>query len=380
MANAWTRPICISQPDQCISDQAQCKSTNHEWTQAYCSTGSCSRPEIPTKSVCIAPRNTWTAGAWSLGGWGKTRAWKAGFCSSEGTCSDTTHTTEAACSALGVCSDTTHTTEADCNAAAVAAAATPLDPTWDSTNTWTAITNQAECLAPIYTWRASTSSSITTENACNAPAHNWIVGTWSGAHDPAVCGTCSIANLTTQAVCGTCSDAQHMTQALCEGSAATWTQATWAPANPLDLNPVQAAQFAGRRRTHGGLYGPSTTPWQSATHILYKDELPPPGTWKIVELAKKDQVLGTGPKDWIAKTSCDAGNKPCGLGTWTEKGACSDATYTNQAACIAPSAGTCSNPALATQSDCVPPATWTLATWTLTPSQGQTDLGYLGSA
>jgi len=153
------------------------------------------------------------------------------------------------------------------------------------------------------------------------------------------------------------------------------------PSEPLDLNPVQDAHFAGRRRTHGGLGGPSTTPWKSATHIMYKDELPPPGTWKIVEIAKMDQVLGTGAKDWIAKTSCDAGSQHCGSETWTEKvngvviapGTCSNAKHTNQVACIAPSAGTCSDPTLTQQASC-PAGAWTLGTWT--GSQGKTDLGY----
>lgn len=42
------------------------------------------------------------------------------------------------------------------------------------------------------------------------------------------------------------------------------------------------------------------------------------GQWKIVELAKKDQVLGAGPFQWVAKTPCDAGNQHCGKGQWKE--------------------------------------------------------------
>jgi len=91
------------------------------------------------------------------------------------------------------------------------------------------------------------------------------------------------------------------------------TSSVGASADGFDLTDAQAGKFYAQV---GGVGGPDVVPWKSATHIMYKDEVAK--EWKIVEIAKKDQVLGVGDKDWIAKTSCNAGIELCGAGKWKE--------------------------------------------------------------
>jgi len=91
------------------------------------------------------------------------------------------------------------------------------------------------------------------------------------------------------------------------------TSSVGASADGFDFTEPQAGTFYVEV---GGVGGPDAVPWKSATHIMYKDEVAK--EWKIVEIAKKDQVLGFGNKTWIAKTSCNAGIELCGAGKWKE--------------------------------------------------------------
>lgn len=82
-----------------------------------------------------------------------------------------------------------------------------------------------------------------------------------------------------------------------------------------DLTATQADFF--KVAIPGGLGGPDNMPWASATHIMYQDGVAK--QWKIEVIAKKDAVLGTGNKSWIAKTTCKAGSQHCGGANTTSK-------------------------------------------------------------
>ena len=286
-------------------------SHNTNMTSPDASSGYCTNPLWGNITACTANGGQWLQA-----------------CSKAGGCSNVSLTDSLACLTPGTCSNVTYTNFFDCwnNGA-----------TWTSTNTWTAYSTQATCLANSGTWNNSTCTvgggtcGYATAGDCTTAGGMWLTNgttcffpspdgpaaaacaaagkTWTNNWtDFDTCDDAGICSNTTVSLSTACSNAGGSYSAgTCTGSGNTGTAAaivctygggTWDSTNRLCTNVTQAACLSGSGTWTVGKwtgtkkqYGPSITSLCMQCHRQETAGVPNENPGMTLKVGRQDNTV-----------------------------------------------------------------------------------------